>query len=315
MCVAPEEVRYHLDYPNLMRFSAAVTRTKWDAIIVAGWLVLTMLLLLRWVAIRPTDSLRFVLICIVALVGAAAALVLYGAWGLLTLEYRVDLNAVRIYSRRSLIAIPLTTIRRVVKSDVTADQHAEWWRWPASFMRAHQRSDGKALTMLATRPLRDCVLLDTGATLYALSPTSNEQFLSTLQSNYRVGPLDILHETDSAVPTFDLQMLLGVDVIARRILWAGLLGVVLLFVLLLVRYPFLPETMAVRFDRNGIPELVRDKSGLFLIPMIGMVSWIVNGLWGVWMVSHKQLIGAYLLWSGAVVVQFCLFFALLSLVR
>ncbi len=298
-----------------MRFTAVFTRAKWDAIIVACWLAMTTLLLLRWVAIRPTDWLRFMLMCLVAVVGAATVLVFYGAWGLLTLEYQVDRNSIRIHCRRSTFVIPIGSIKRVIKSERTTTQSLEWWRWPASFMRAEQRSDGKLLTMLATRPVHNCVLLDTGNTLFALSPAASEQFLSTLQENYRIGAIGVLEENSATAQVFDLQLLLGVDRIARNILLAGLIGVGLLFALLLIRYPFLPETMAVRFDSNGIPELVREKSGLFLLPMIGMICWLINGLWGIWMVSRNQVIGAYLLWSGAVIVQLCLFFALLSLVR
>ncbi len=298
-----------------MRFSAAYTRAKWDAVIVATWLAMTTVILLRWVAIRPTDWLRFVLICLVALLAASAALVFYGAWGLLTLQYQIDRNSIRIHCRRSSFVIPLGTIRRVIKSERSASHIQEWWRWPAGFMRAERRSDGKLLTMLATRAMHECVVLDTGSTLFALSPAANEQFLSTLQENYRIGSIGVMEESNANTQVFDLQLLLGVDRIARGVLLAGLIGVGALFVLLLVRYSFLPETLTVRFDRNGIPELVREKSGLFLLPMIGLICWIINGLWGIWMVSRNQVIGAYLLWSGAVIVQVCLFFALLSLVR
>ncbi|MFN8445055.1 MAG: PH domain-containing protein [Caldilineaceae bacterium] len=292
-----------------------MTRAKWDAVIVASWLSLATLLLLRWVDIRATDWLRFVLISLVVFIGALALLTIYGAWGLLTLSYQVDRNSIRIRCRRSTFVIPLSKVKRVIRSERTIQYRQEWWRWPASFMRAERRKDGRYLTMLATRPLHECILIDTGPILYALSPASAEQFLSTLQENFRIGPIGVLQESEFVAHTFDLQLLLGVDPAARRVLLAGLTGVLVLFLLLVVRYPFLPETMAVRFDPNGVPELVRDKSGLFLLPMIGFICWIVNGLWGIWMASRNQVTGAYLLWSGAVLVQVCLFFALLSLVR
>lgn len=298
-----------------MQFSSAVTRAKWDAMIVASWLSLAALLLLRWVDVRATDWLRFVLIGLMVLVGALAFLMSYGAWGLLTLTYQVDRNSIRIRCRRSAVVIPLNKVKRVIKSEQSMPDQHEWWRWPASFMRTERRKDGRYLTMLATRPLHECILIDTGPILYALSPSSSEQFLSTLQENFRIGPIGVLQESDATPYTFDLQLLLGVDLAARRILLAGFTGVLVLFLLLLVRYPFLPETMAVRFDPNGIPELVRDKSGLFLLPMIGLICWIINGLWGILMASRNQVTGAYLLWSGAVLVQVSLFFALLSLVR
>lgn len=298
-----------------MEFSSAVTRAKWDAIIVGSWLALTTLLLLRWADIRTTDWLRFVLISLVLLLGVLTFLTFYGAWGLLTLSYQVDRNAIRVRCRRTEFVIPLSNVKRVIKSEQALQYKQEWWRWPALYMRTERRKDGRFLTMLATRPLQECILIDTGPILYALSPTSSEQFLSTLQENFRIGPIGVVPDNDNLVHTFDLQLLLSVDPAAQRVLLAGLTGVLLLFMLLLIRYPFLPETMAVRFDRSGVPELVRDKSGLFLLPMIGLICWIMNGLWGIWMAARNQVTGAYLLWSGAVLVQVCLFFALLSLVR
>lgn len=298
-----------------MRFTAAFTRAKWDALIVASWMAMITLLLLRWAAIRPTDWLRFVLLCLAVIAAATTTLLLYGAWGLLTLQYEVDRNAVRIHCRRSSFIIPLGSIKRVIKSERSAAKSPEWWRWPANYMRAERRNDNKLLTMFATRPLHKCILLEADSTIFALSPTANEQFLSSLQENYRIGPIGVLQESENVTHTLDLQLLLGVDRVSRWVLLSGLIGVGLLFILLLVRYPFLPDTMAVRFDRNGIPDLVREKSGLFLLPMIGLVCWVINGLWGIWMVSRNQVIGAYLLWGGAVIVQICLFFALLSLAR
>jgi hypothetical protein len=58
---------------------------------------------------------------------------------------------------------------------------------------------------------------------------------------------------------------------------------------------------------------VRNKSALFLLPGIGLLAWLANGLWGMWMAHRKQLIGAYMLWGGAIIVQICSLLALKSL--
>ncbi len=296
-----------------MKFSPVSTRAKWDAILVSGWLALAALLILRWSSVRPTDWLRYVLFILLLVVATLSGMILYRVWGMLTLEYRLDRNAIAVHSRRSRLVIPLGKIKRVIENYQQDTHTAQWWMWPASYMRTVQTDQGLLMTMLATRSVERCQVIDTGDALYALSPQLAENFLTALQENFRLGAVGT-SENEEPAHTFDFQLLLGVNKVARRVLLAGLLGVVLLFAVLLIRYPFLPDTLVVRFDSSGLPELVRDKSGLFLLPMIGLITWVVNGAWGIWMASSNQLTGAYLLWSGSVVVHICLFFALVSLV-
>ncbi|MEZ4673761.1 MAG: hypothetical protein R2932_05885 [Caldilineaceae bacterium] len=96
------------------------------------------------------------------------------------------------------------------------------------------------------------------------------------------------------------------------LLTLGLLGVLVLFGVLMVQFPELPNPLPVRYTRDGLPELVRDKDVLFRLPVIGLLAWLINGLWGVFMVWRRQPVGAYLLWGGTIVVQALLLMALRS---
>ena len=85
------------------------------------------------------------------------------------------------------------------------------------------------------------------------------------------------------------------------LLCIGFIGVLALFGLLMVRFPGLPDQLPFRHSSTGLPEIVRNKSALFLLPGIGLLAWLANGVWGMWIAHRKQLIGAYMLWGGAVI--------------
>jgi hypothetical protein len=167
------------------------------------------------------------------------------------------------------------------------------------------------IQMLATRPLEECLLLDTGETVFALSPRHEEEFLEALQARYRLGPV--------ATPALERmrstawQRLFGQDQLGPILLACGLLGTLLLFGILMVRFPNLPDAMAFHYNSQGLPDVVREKTALFLLPAIGLMAWLINGVWGLWMAFRQERTGAYMLWGGALVVQFCSYMALTSL--
>ena len=78
--------------------------------------------------------------------------------------------------------------------------------------------------------------------------------------------------------------------------------------------PSLPDVMTVRYTADGLPEQIREKTTLFLLPVIGLLAWLINGVWGLIMSARNQQSGAYLLWGGAIIVQICSFLALVSLI-
>jgi len=57
------------------------------------------------------------------------------------------------------------------------------------------------------------------------------------------------------------------------------------------------------------------KSGLFVLPMIGLITWVFNLLMGSGSNRQVQQGAAYLLWGGAVAVQMIAGLALFNLMR
>ena len=100
----------------------------------------------------------------------------------------------------------------------------------------------------------------------------------------------------------------------RVLIGAGLLGVLVLVGVLMVNFPSLPDVLGFQYNSDGIPVVVRSKSALFLLPIIGFLTWFVNALGGIWMSSRSQPTGAYMLWSGTLVVQACSLLAMISII-
>ncbi len=177
-------------------------------------------------------------------------------------------------------------------------------------MRPHPNQAGA--TLLATRPLADCVLLETAAASFALAPAAPSDFADAVEERARMGPVaNVALELERR---FDPARLVSGDRVGITLVLLGLLGSILLFGGLMIRFPGLPDVMAVRYSAAGDPELVREKAGLFLLPAIGLMAWIVNGLWGALLAMRGQKAGSYLLWGGTLIVQLCAFFAIAGLI-
>ena len=97
----------------------------------------------------------------------------------------------------------------------------------------------------------------------------------------------------------------------------------------MITYPNLPETVVVYDTYTNtpsegaategasegaeetvqIPAVVYSRSTLFILPIIGALAWLINGIWGITLAMRRQSLGAYILWSGTIIVQICSFFA------
>jgi uncharacterized membrane protein len=82
----------------------------------------------------------------------------------------------------------------------------------------------------------------------------------------------------------------------------------------MIQYPSLPDLLVFHYNSDGIPDSIRAKNSLFMLPIIGLLAFLINGAGGVWMAYRQQRLGAYLLWGGTLTVQLLVLLALLSLI-
>jgi len=294
-----------------MVFKPLPCRTRWEGLVVSFWVLLIDSLLLTWVLQRSTDWLRFCMILIMVLSLPILLHLLYRTWGIFTLEYWIDRNAVTIRWANVRQIIPLSTVQQIVQGGVQDVDKLRWMHWPAPYVRPAYAADLKAVTLFATQPLSDCLMLDTGDAVFAVSPTVQTEFMTVLQERFRMGAVQALQPSQVRAST--TERIMGVDRVGPVLLGLGLLGVLLLFGVLMVQFPDLPNPLPTRYSPDGLPEIVRDKEVLFRLPVIGFFAWLVNGGWGLWMTYRRQQVGAYLLWGGTIVVQLFLLFALYSI--
>jgi hypothetical protein len=294
-----------------MTFRPWACRTRWEGLIVAFWIILIDLLFLIWMDRRPIDWLKFALILVAVGTLPLLGYVLFRTWALFSLEYWIDRNAVTVHWASFRQVIPLQSVLRVVNGGLPSVTPMPWYQWPAPFIGTTRALGLANVQMLATRPLEECLLLDTGETVFALSPRRADEFVEALQARYRLGPVatPALERMRSTV----WQRLFGQDQLGPILLAAGLVGTLLLFGMLMVRFPNLPDAMAFHYNSQGLPDVVREKTALFLLPAIGMMAWLINGVWGLWMAFRHERTGAYMLWGGTIIVQICSYMALTSL--
>lgn len=293
-----------------MIFKPPPCRTRWEGLVVSFWILLIDSLLLTWVLERSTDWLRFFMLIVIVLSAPILFHLLHRTWGAFTLEYWIDRNAVTVRWANVRQTIPLSTIQQIVQGGIQDTDKLRWMHWPAPYVRPAYSPDLKEVTLFATQPLADCLLLDTGEAVFAISPTPQAEFLDILQERFRMGAVQALQASQTR--TSMIERVFGAERVGPLLLGLGLLGVLTLFGILMIQFPDLPNPLPTRYSPDGLPEIVRDKEVLFRLPVIGLFAWVVNGAWGMWMSFRRQQVGAYLLWGSTVVVHLFLLFALRS---
>jgi Domain of unknown function (DUF1648)/Bacterial PH domain len=268
-----------------------------------------------WAALhRPLDGLSFLLILWVL----ASVLVLiyigYRTLGAFTLEYWVDRDAVTLIWGPTRQIVPLGQIQRVlVGSGSSRAPRAEPWHWPCPDRRRTECDGLGVVNSYAARPLDKQLILVTPGDNYGVSPADPDGFLNALQERHGLGVARPLQAELRRPPAWTWP--LWRDRMALALIGAGLLGLLLMFGALCFRFPVLSSDLPLHFDVNGIPDRIVPKSGLFVLPLIGLIAWVFNLVVGIWLYRRVQQGAAYLLWGGAVVVQLVAGLALFNLMR
>ncbi len=294
-----------------MVYASRAEQTRWQGLAVVGWLLLMDVLLLVWLTRKSVNWTSFLLI--LALTASLPPLVHIAirTWGAFNLEYWLDRNALRVRWAGTCQVIPLHSIQRIILGMNEFSPQPPLLSWPAPFVRELQGYGGHRLVRLASAPLDQCLLLQTEEGIFAISPADPDGFLEELQSLNRLGltrALPLLREQPPAYYALATESPAG-----RWLLFAGLVGCLILFCYVMIRFPQFPDTLVFHYNRQGVPDSIRPKSALFLLPVIGLLAYLTNSLGGLWMRLRGQPSGAYLFWSGSLLVQVLVFLALINL--
>ena len=285
--------------------------TRWLGLAALCWLALTDIILLVWLALKPVGWSSILLLLILL---ASLPLFVHLAmrtWGAFNLEYWLDRNALRVRWAGTRQVIPLHSIRRIIEGVDEVSSRPSLPDWPSPFVRIVEGDQGRRLVRLASVPLGQCLLIETDDGIFAVSPEDPIGFLEELQALNRIGisrTLPLVREQPTNFYALATELAPG-----RWLLLAGLLSCLALYGYLMIRYPYLPDAMIFHYNRQGVPDSIRHKDALFLLPAIGLLAYLANTAAGLWMRLQGQNSGAYLFWAGSLLVQALALVALFSL--
>jgi len=246
-------------------------------------------LLLFYLRRSQVNLVFFIFALLVTLSLPLLALLSYLVYALFNLRYHLLRDALTIVWGATRWIIPMDSIREVLRGE-DAEIKVKGVTWPG-YMVGSGRMEGIGHTLFyATEPLTKQLLVVTPTLAYSISPTDLEGFLDAFDIRQHMGPLQVV-PYQHCQPEF-LSWPVWRDRLAHVLLAVGLGTNLALFGYLCCGYHSLTE--------------------VFKPPAIGLVSLVINSSLGI-LIHHRQRMGAYLLWGGAVVVQFLSWLATLNI--
>lgn len=262
---------------------------------------------LLWRVIHgPLDGVSFVSALLVLASLAALALIGYRIYDLLHLRYEFDRNRLMIVTGATTHVIPMNRVVRVIdRRQGRLRARVGGVTWPGCSM-GQGEIEGIGLTLFyAVSPPEEQAIIVTPTLAYGISLPDTESFMDVFEACQELGPITEVRQ-ESRQSGY-VQRAIWSDRVAQGVLLGNLVLCALLFGLLCFRYPGLPALLPLHYDALGQPDRIAPRSEVFSLPIIGLITWAVNGLLGAVFYRHERLI-SYLAWSGALVVQ--LFFLL-----
>ena len=185
--------------------------------------------------------------------------------------------------------------------------------WPGYFAgQANIESLGEVEFLASTGRQAGLVLVSYPDGWLALSPSDPQAFISAIAERRAEGTVEEI-EPESVLPALPYWALWR-DRLALALIVLGGASVLLLTGYLTLIYPQLPPQFALHFNPQGQPDRFGPPTGLFLLPVIAGVAWMLNTLGGIWLhLRGDERAGAYLLFGATVFVQALVWVAAIGL--
>jgi hypothetical protein len=258
---------------------------------------------LVWLAIdRQTVSIgTFAIGLAVAVSLAALALLGHWTYGLADSGYFLDRNALIIHWGSAEQIIPVGQIERVVSgAEVEGRVQFSGGRWPGHFVGYGELAGVGPTLFYAAASLRRQILVVTPGLAYGISPADQGEFLKALRRRIEMGPTQVVDQS-SVRPGF-LSWPIWKDRVGLALVGGSFAVVLVLTGLLCYYYPSLPRLIPLHFDVTGMPDRLDSRGHIFIIPLIGFLASLVNGVLG-WMTNRRDRVVSYLVWGGALLVE------------
>lgn len=237
---------------------------------------------------------------------------LYWAIIALRLHYHLNRNGLSIQWGLNQQRIPFDTIEKIIPGQTLSSIPGFRGLNIAGlqFGRA-DLSDYGPVKVKATAPLADSLLVVTTGQSYLISPRSPEGFVKAWQARQSLSPTQIWSAG------MQRSWPLSSPLLNDRLTWwlLGLaVGIYLFhFGYLTLNFGDLPSSLPIHFNTLGQADRIADKSALFTLPVAGAIVLILNSVLG-GVLHYRDKLAAYLLWASAIVMQLCLWIALLTII-
>lgn len=238
----------------------------------------------------------------------------YRTFALLNASYRFTQNALVIVWGPVKQIIPMADISGLILgTDLPADLAPRGLWWPGCLVgKGHTQAVGD-LMYYATTPQSGQIIVATGQGGYVISPENIDDFVKLFEEEGRKGITEEVPYVQNRPEFYDWAV--WRDRTAVALVVAGLAMPFLLLVVLSVQFPNLPASVPLHYDGLGQVDRMGEPSGLLILPAIGALAWLINGLLGILLYATRQdeRPAAYLLWTSSLVIQVFLWVAALGL--
>lgn len=269
---------------------------------------------LAWLAITRALSLGTFLIGLSLLLCLGfLGLMAYWLYGLARSSYALDRNSLVIHWGPNEQTIPTQQVQRVLLGeDVAGRIRFYGGLWPGHCVGYGEVPEvGTTLFYATVRPRRQIFVVTPGLT-YGMSPADRDAFVESLHKRIEMGPTQIVEQSSKRPGILEWPIWkdrLGLGLLAGSVLL--LLGAV---GLLCFRFPGLPHLVPLHFDALGMPDRMGNRANIFVIPAIGLLALLLNGVLG-WVLQRFDRVASYLLWGGAILIQTLVWAAVIGILR
>lgn len=235
----------------------------------------------------------------------------YWLYGLFDSAYFLDRNALVIHWGPTEQIIPSGQIERVLKGDEIEERiHFYGGLWPGHCVGYGEVPGAGPALFYATVPPRQQIYVVTPGLTYGISPANRDELVESLYARLQMGPTQIVEQT-SRRPGF-LEWGIWRDRLGMALLAAGFLAILALVGVLCFQFPALPRLVPLHFDAAGNIDRLGLRGQIFIIPLIGLLTLLLNGALGV-LVYRRERLASYLLWGGAILIQLLVWTAALGI--
>jgi len=279
-------------------------------------IILAILLLdagLVWRVIAgPINGWTFVCALLALLSLPAIGLLGYRLYDLSRLGYEFDRNRLVIRTAGTQQIIPTASIERVIDGrEAQLKTRMQSLTWPGYCIGQGQVEDVGLTLFYAVVPPQKQAIVVTPSLAYGISVDDMESFIGVLGACQEIGPSVEVQQRSGQAPYVGWDI--WHDRLAQRVLLGGIVVNLVLFGLLLFRYPVLPDAIPMHWDATGSVDRIALREEVFALPVFGLITLGANDGLGA-AIYRRQRIASYLLWSGAVLVQLLFLLALWQII-